>query len=103
MFFYLSSSTYLYELPHTDSVTGMSPQLIVWAPTREKAIERMKRALNDTIITGQLPLLFSGVHDHPAAIFDSVVMLCILIKSPVIFVRGCFYLGFVRKLRCKRS
>ncbi|CAN1799176.1 Biotin carboxylase 2, chloroplastic, partial [Linum perenne] len=27
-------------------------QLIVWAPTREKAIERMKRALNDTIITG---------------------------------------------------
>ncbi|GAU11807.1 hypothetical protein TSUD_75580 [Trifolium subterraneum] len=26
--------------------------LIVWAPTREKAIERMKRALDDTIITG---------------------------------------------------
>ncbi|XP_060167984.1 uncharacterized protein LOC132598862 isoform X3 [Lycium barbarum] len=26
--------------------------LIVWAPTGEKAIERMKRALNDTIITG---------------------------------------------------
>lgn len=29
-------------------------QLIVWAPTREKAIERMKRALNDTIITGKM-------------------------------------------------
>lgn len=29
-------------------------QLIVWAPTREKAIERMKRALDDTIITGNL-------------------------------------------------
>lgn len=28
-------------------------QLIVWAPTRERAIERMKRALNDTIITGK--------------------------------------------------
>lgn len=28
-------------------------QLIVWAPTRERAIERMKRALNDTIITGE--------------------------------------------------
>jgi acetyl-CoA carboxylase biotin carboxylase subunit len=27
-------------------------QLIVWAPTREKAIVRMQRALNDTIITG---------------------------------------------------
>lgn len=26
-------------------------QLIVWAPTRERAIERMKRALTDTIIT----------------------------------------------------
>jgi acetyl/propionyl-CoA carboxylase alpha subunit len=29
-------------------------QLIVWAPTREKAIVRMQRALNDTIITGKL-------------------------------------------------
>lgn len=28
-------------------------QLIVWAPTRERAIQRMKRALNDTIITGK--------------------------------------------------
>lgn len=28
-------------------------QLIVWAPTRERAIERMKRALNDTIIAGK--------------------------------------------------
>lgn len=27
-------------------------QLIVWAPTREQAIDRMKRALNDTVITG---------------------------------------------------
>jgi acetyl-CoA carboxylase biotin carboxylase subunit len=27
-------------------------KLIVWAPTREKAIERMKRALSDTIIKG---------------------------------------------------
>lgn len=27
-------------------------QLIVWAPTREKAIERMKRALDETIIRG---------------------------------------------------
>ncbi|CAI9278844.1 unnamed protein product [Lactuca saligna] len=35
--------------PSYDSLLG---KLIVWAPTREKAIERMKRALNDTIITG---------------------------------------------------
>ncbi|XP_059278733.1 biotin carboxylase 1, chloroplastic-like [Lycium ferocissimum] len=35
--------------PSYDSLLG---KLIVWAPTREKAIERMKRALNDTIIAG---------------------------------------------------
>ncbi|CAL8990318.1 unnamed protein product, partial [Prunus brigantina] len=35
--------------PNYDSLLG---KLIVWAPTREKAIERMKRALDDTIITG---------------------------------------------------
>jgi acetyl-CoA carboxylase biotin carboxylase subunit len=29
-------------------------QLIVWAPTREKAIARMKRALEDTVITGNI-------------------------------------------------
>ncbi|KAH9624571.1 hypothetical protein KSS87_003903 [Heliosperma pusillum] len=35
--------------PSYDSLLG---KLIVWAPTREKAIARMKRALEDTIITG---------------------------------------------------
>ncbi|XP_021729798.1 biotin carboxylase 2, chloroplastic [Chenopodium quinoa] len=35
--------------PSYDSLLG---KLIVWAPTREKAIARMKRALDDTIITG---------------------------------------------------
>ncbi|XP_047969487.1 biotin carboxylase 1, chloroplastic-like [Salvia hispanica] len=35
--------------PSYDSLLG---KLIVWGPTRERAIERMKRALNDTIITG---------------------------------------------------
>nr|ASZ00184.1 biotin carboxylase subunit 1 [Geranium maderense] len=35
--------------PSYDSLLG---KLIVWAPTREKAIERMKRALEDTTITG---------------------------------------------------
>ncbi|CAL0312555.1 unnamed protein product [Lupinus luteus] len=35
--------------PSYDSLLG---KLIVWAPTREKAIERMKRALDDTTITG---------------------------------------------------
>ncbi|GJP32423.1 hypothetical protein CLOM_g17014, partial [Closterium sp. NIES-68] len=35
--------------PSYDSLLG---KLIVWAPTRERAIERMKRALHDTIITG---------------------------------------------------
>ncbi|KAG2664914.1 hypothetical protein I3760_16G104600 [Carya illinoinensis] len=35
--------------PGYDSLLG---KLIVWAPTREKAIERMIRALDDTIITG---------------------------------------------------
>uniref|UniRef100_A0A2N9G0S9 biotin carboxylase n=1 Tax=Fagus sylvatica TaxID=28930 RepID=A0A2N9G0S9_FAGSY len=35
--------------PSYDSLLG---KLIVWAPTREKAIDRMKRALDDTIITG---------------------------------------------------
>ncbi|CAB4261429.1 unnamed protein product [Prunus armeniaca] len=35
--------------PNYDSLLG---KLIVWAPTREKAIDRMKRALDDTIITG---------------------------------------------------
>eukprot|EP00897_Mesotaenium_endlicherianum_P000468 jgi/Mesen1/10421/ME000082S09934 len=35
--------------PSYDSLLG---KLIVWAPTREKAIERMKRALDDTIISG---------------------------------------------------
>ncbi|CAL5431879.1 unnamed protein product [Camellia sinensis] len=35
--------------PSYDSLLG---KLVVWAPTRERAIERMKRALNDTIITG---------------------------------------------------
>jgi acetyl-CoA carboxylase biotin carboxylase subunit len=35
--------------PSYDSLLG---KLIVWAPTREKAIERMKRALSDTIIKG---------------------------------------------------
>ncbi|KAK7841743.1 biotin carboxylase 1, partial [Quercus suber] len=35
--------------PSYDSLLG---KLIVWAPTREKAIQRMKRALDDTIITG---------------------------------------------------
>ncbi|KAL8120570.1 biotin carboxylase 2, chloroplastic-like [Apium graveolens] len=35
--------------PSYDSLLG---KLIVWAPTRERAIERMKRALHDTIIVG---------------------------------------------------
>nr|ASZ00186.1 biotin carboxylase subunit 1 [Pelargonium cotyledonis] len=35
--------------PSYDSLLG---KLIVWAPTREKAIERMKRALDETIIIG---------------------------------------------------
>ncbi|GER51846.1 biotin carboxylase [Striga asiatica] len=35
--------------PSYDSLLG---KLIVWAPTRERAIQRMKRALSDTIITG---------------------------------------------------
>ncbi|KAI5057225.1 hypothetical protein GOP47_0027240 [Adiantum capillus-veneris] len=35
--------------PSYDSLLG---KLIVWAPTRERAIARMKRALDDTIITG---------------------------------------------------
>lgn len=35
--------------PSYDSLLG---KLIVWAPTREKAIARMKRALDDTLITG---------------------------------------------------
>eukprot|EP01018_Ginkgo_biloba_P014856 Gb_20361 [translate_table: standard] len=35
--------------PSYDSLLG---KLIVWAPTREKAIARMRRALNDTVITG---------------------------------------------------
>nr|BBG67103.1 acetyl-CoA carboxylase biotin carboxylase subunit [Gnetum ula] len=35
--------------PSYDSLLG---KLIVWAPTREKAIARMQRALNETIITG---------------------------------------------------
>ncbi|CAK9171118.1 unnamed protein product [Ilex paraguariensis] len=35
--------------PSYDSLLG---KLIVWAPTRERAIERMKRALDDTIIIG---------------------------------------------------
>lgn len=35
--------------PSYDSLLG---KLIVWAPTWEKAIEHMKRALDDTIITG---------------------------------------------------
>lgn len=35
--------------PSYDSLLG---KLIVWAPTREKAVERMKRALGDTIISG---------------------------------------------------
>ncbi|KAJ7522255.1 hypothetical protein O6H91_18G003600 [Diphasiastrum complanatum] len=35
--------------PSYDSLLG---KLIVWAPTRERAIARMHRALNDTIITG---------------------------------------------------
>ncbi|KAL8100615.1 hypothetical protein AgCh_032757 [Apium graveolens] len=35
--------------PSYDSLLG---KLIVWAPTRERAIERMKRALDDTIIVG---------------------------------------------------
>ncbi|KAL2621613.1 hypothetical protein R1flu_001818 [Riccia fluitans] len=35
--------------PSYDSLLG---KLIVWAPTRERAIVRMQRALNDTIITG---------------------------------------------------
>ncbi|KAK4859447.1 hypothetical protein QYF36_005704 [Acer negundo] len=34
------------------SYDSLLAKLIVWAPTREKAIERMKRALDDTIITG---------------------------------------------------
>jgi acetyl-CoA carboxylase biotin carboxylase subunit len=39
-----------YVVPPTyDSLLG---KLIVWGPTREKAIERMKRALNETIIRG---------------------------------------------------
>ncbi|KAF6163733.1 hypothetical protein GIB67_018955 [Kingdonia uniflora] len=37
--------------PSYDSLLG---KLIVWAPTRAKAIERMKRALNDTVITDSL-------------------------------------------------
>nr|ABR18119.1 unknown [Picea sitchensis] len=35
--------------PSYDSLLG---KLIVWAPTREKAIARMQRALNETIIVG---------------------------------------------------
>uniref|UniRef100_A0A0D6QUQ2 Biotin carboxylase n=2 Tax=Spermatophyta TaxID=58024 RepID=A0A0D6QUQ2_ARACU len=39
-----------YVVPPTyDSLLG---KLIVWAPTRERAIARMQRALNDTVITG---------------------------------------------------
>ncbi|MBE3554381.1 MAG: acetyl-CoA carboxylase biotin carboxylase subunit, partial [Thermicanus sp.] len=39
--------------PYYDS---MIAKLIVWAPTREEAIERMKRALQEMIISGK------GVH-----------------------------------------
>jgi acetyl-CoA carboxylase biotin carboxylase subunit len=35
--------------PSYDSLLG---KLIVWAPTREKAIQRMQRALSDTVIDG---------------------------------------------------
>lgn len=35
--------------PSYDSLLG---KLVVWAPTREQAIDRMKRALNDTVIIG---------------------------------------------------
>ncbi|KAK9268743.1 hypothetical protein L1049_000504 [Liquidambar formosana] len=34
------------------SYDSLLAKLIVWAPTRERAIERMKRALGDTVITG---------------------------------------------------
>jgi biotin carboxylase len=37
-------------------------QLIVWAPTREKAIARMKMALDDTVI------LLKGNAKHPPLI-----------------------------------
>ncbi|KAB1212049.1 Biotin carboxylase 1, chloroplastic [Morella rubra] len=39
------------DIKSKDGIQALA-DLIVWAPTREKAIERMKRALDDTIITG---------------------------------------------------
>ncbi|KAG6673228.1 hypothetical protein I3842_16G100400 [Carya illinoinensis] len=49
--------------PGYDSLLG---KLIVWAPTREKAIERMIRALDDTIITG-VPMTI----EYPKLILDT--------------------------------
>jgi acetyl-CoA carboxylase biotin carboxylase subunit len=63
IFFQFEISIHLWNPPHTDNVIDMCAQMIDWAPTREKAIDRMKRALNDTIITGQLLPLFSHVPD----------------------------------------
>ncbi|KAJ4829695.1 hypothetical protein Tsubulata_023616 [Turnera subulata] len=59
-----------YVVPPTyDSLLG---KLIVWAPTREKAIDRMKRALDDTVITGtQLFMLDAWIYNSVHILFSS--------------------------------
>ncbi|GGJ23195.1 acetyl-CoA carboxylase biotin carboxylase subunit [Deinococcus roseus] len=50
--------------PHYDSLVG---KLIVWAPTRQEAIARMKRALEETIVDGvktTIPL-YIKIMDNP--------------------------------------
>lgn len=68
-------------------------QLIVWAPTREKAIERMKRALNDTIITGQLLPLFIYVRS----------LLCVQTSSKTYLFWNSSFWGYCSRSLCMFS
>lgn len=75
----LSSSASPYPL----TACGACVQLIVWAPTREKAIQRMQRALSDTVIDGQPPphLVCIGRPSAPSLPHPLLEMTCMCFFS----------------------
>jgi len=68
-----------YEIPpYYDSLIG---KLIVWAPTREEAIQRMKRALNEYIIQG----------------IKTTIPFHLKVLDNVYFKRGEVYTNFIQR------
>jgi acetyl-CoA carboxylase biotin carboxylase subunit len=70
--------------PYYDSLIG---KLIVWGPTRDRAIARMRRALRECAVTG-IPTTI-GFHQR-------------ILETPE-FLSGTVYTNFVEQLLAKES